>query len=227
MVSMAAQPAMLGYLSHYFEKAGGPFKSLSELSDADARTVQSELWRRDNTFAARRRGDYLDIRRDLEATIRREFVRKGGRPRKWFPYSMVVGSCDWLLSWYREAAQLKIRLGEFDPATVSFTYGDMFPAMRYADGKPYRGQVYLLEEMRQLVGVYGLPQDWNGDGSLGPDRYIEAQIWSDDPVGKYKADWEATGVQTSPASEGIVRPVTLPSDDDVTLRAERSPVTQR
>jgi hypothetical protein len=196
---MAEQAAMPDYLSHYFERAGGPFRSLSELSEADAQAVQRELWKRDGVFAAKRRGDYLDIRRDLEATIRRDFERKGGRPQKGFPYSMVVGSCDWLLSWYPEAAELRIPLGEFDPATVSFTYGDMFPAMRYADGKPYRGQVYLLEEIRQLVMVYGLPQDWNSDGSLGPDRYIEAQVWSDEPIGRYRADWAAAEGRPGPA----------------------------
>ncbi len=182
---------MPDYLSHYFEKAGGPFRSLSQLSDAEAHTIQSELWRVESILAAKRDSDYLDIRRDLEHTIRREFVKKGGRPRNQFPYSMLVGSCDWMLSWYRETAQLRIPLDDFDPATVSFTYGDMFPAMRYRDGKPYRGKVYLLDEMREVVTLHGLPQDWNYDGGLGPDRYIEAQIWSDDPVEKYRRRWRA------------------------------------
>ena len=41
------------------------------------------------------------------------------------------------------------------------------------------GQVYTLDELAELVRLYGLPQDWNPDGALGPDRYIEAQVWDD------------------------------------------------
>jgi len=39
--------------------------------------------------------------------------------------------------------------------------------------------VYTLDEIANIVNQYGLPQDWNRDGSKGPDRYIEAQIWTD------------------------------------------------
>ena len=33
--------------------------------------------------------------------------------------------------------------------------------------------------------AYGLPQDWNDDGAHGPERYIEVQVWCDDPVKRY------------------------------------------
>ena len=36
--------------------------------------------------------------------------------------------------------------------------GDTFPAMRYQDGRPYRGQVYLLAELDFPITSYGLPQ---------------------------------------------------------------------
>ncbi len=51
--------------------------------------------------------------------------------------------------------------------------------MRFADGKPYRGPVYTLAELPGLVAAYGLPQAWNADGTRGPERYIEAQVWDD------------------------------------------------
>ncbi len=54
--------------------------------------------------------------------------------------------------------------------------------LRYGDGKPYRRQVYTLAELPELVAQYGLPQNWNPDGKQGPDRYVEAQIWSDVPL---------------------------------------------
>jgi hypothetical protein len=55
-------------------------------------------------------------------------------------------------------------------------------AMRYQDGKPYRGCVYTLAELPDLVGQFGLPQDWNPEGKLAPERYIEAQVWEDGPI---------------------------------------------
>ena len=34
----------------------------------------------------------------------------------------------------------------------------------------------------EIIGVikkYGLPQNWNPDGKYGPERYVEAHVWSD------------------------------------------------
>jgi hypothetical protein len=70
----------------------------------------------------------------------------------------------------------------FRPETLSFTYGDTFPAMRLQDGKPFRGRVYTLAELPALVEEFGLPQERNPDGQLGPERYVEAQIWDDEPL---------------------------------------------
>jgi hypothetical protein len=44
--------------------------------------------------------------------------------------------------------------------------------------KVYRGQVYTLAELPELVARYGLPQVWNPDGKLGPERY-KAQVWEE------------------------------------------------
>ncbi len=126
--------------------------------------------------------DYLAIRRGLEDMVRQQFMTKGGSPRRLRPHYLILGTCPWLKSWYREGCEIRIPLAQVDPASVSFTYGDTFPAMRYEDGKPYRKQVYTLAELPGLVRDYGLPQDWNREGKLGPDRYIEAQLWADEPL---------------------------------------------
>ena len=54
--------------------------------------------------------------------------------------------------------------------------------MNYNDGKPYRGQVYIASELQEIIRLYGLPQAWNLDGKGGPERYIEAQVWDDNPL---------------------------------------------
>ncbi|MBW4081034.1 hypothetical protein [Paenibacillus sp. S150] len=50
--------------------------------------------------------------------------------------------------------------------------------MRYPDGKPYRGQVYLLAEIREAISLFGWPQEWN---ALGPERYTRGSGLADPP----------------------------------------------
>ncbi|WP_052568722.1 hypothetical protein [Ktedonobacter racemifer] len=95
------------------------------------------------------------------------------------PHYMIIGECPWLREWYQDGRTVKIAMDAFHPLTLSFTYGDSFPAMRVQDGKPYRGKVYTLSEIMEVIREYGLPQIWNADGQNGPERYIEAQIWDD------------------------------------------------
>ena len=98
---------------------------------------------------------------------------------------MILGACPWLIDWYKDGRELRVPLAAFKPEIVSFTYGDAFSAMRYQDGKPYRGQVYTLDELSSLVSQYGVPQEWNPHGELGPDRYIEAQVWDNMPIQQF------------------------------------------
>lgn len=130
-------------------------------------------------MASRRDSGYLQRRRELEALARRLFIAKGGRPRRSTPRYMVVGACPWLESWYTDPDCIRIPLSGFDPDTVSFTYGDLFPTFspRVSDDREYRRKVYTLPEMLVLIDRYGYPQIWNPNGEHGPERYIEAQVW--------------------------------------------------
>ena len=44
----------------------------------------------------------------------------------------------------------------------------------------------MIDEIKEIIAKYGYPQDWNNDGTKGPERYIEAQVWTDDPIKRYK-----------------------------------------
>lgn len=167
------------FLTHYYERSTGPFRSLSELPAGQAETELERIRERGDVFASRRAPDYMRVRFELEERIRGLFQAKGGHPRLPRPRYFVLGSCDWCRSWYREAAEVRLPLARVDAAVVSFTYGDSFPAMRYPDGKATRGQVYTLAELPALVAEFGLPQDWNPEGRLAPERYIEAQVWDE------------------------------------------------
>ena len=175
------------YLYHYFDKRTGPFRNLSELLPAQARDVLDAIRAKQEGFASQRDEAYLTRRAELEQLARELFIEKGGKPIRTVPHYMVVGACPWLLTWYEEADFIKIPIAAFDTDTVSFTYGDMFPTFspRVNDGKEYRNRVYRYEEIVTLIEKYGLPQPWNQDGQHGPERYIEAQVWSEEPIGRY------------------------------------------
>ena len=169
---------MVDRLHHYYEYRIGPFVNLSDLPMEEAEKIQSEIKKKGAVFASKRDGNYLKVRSELEDKVRYLFVQKGGKPVREKPHYMTLGACSWLLNWYVDGRELSVPLSYFSREIVSFTYGDTFPAMRCKDGKPYRGIVYTLDEIADVVDRYGLPQVCNNDGSKGPDRYIEAQIWS-------------------------------------------------
>ena len=176
---------MPDFLAHYYENSAGPFSNLSMLSLEHAEQILEEIRRSGNRFASQRAGDYMQKRLALEHKIRRLFEAKGGKPILTRPHYMILGACPWLKEWYVDGQELRINLVSISASCMSFTYGDSFPAMHYKDGKPYRGQVYTLDELREVVRQYGLPQIWNPDGKGGPERYIEAQLWDDTPVKQY------------------------------------------
>ncbi|MNN12613.1 hypothetical protein D3C81_1256100 [compost metagenome] len=173
---------------HYYDKDIGPFKNLSKLTKEAAEDVSNQIRLDGKAFASQRSNDYMYIRRELESIAREKFIVKGGKPKNSFPHYMTLGTCDWLLSWYRNPGVIMIPWGEFLDESVSFTYGDLFPTMRYRDDKPYRRQVYTKNEIIKLVEQYGLPQDWNMNGDQGPERYIEVQVWDEEVIRRYLSD---------------------------------------
>jgi hypothetical protein len=170
---------------HYYEANQGPFRSLSDLSLEEAESILQRIRHEGIAFASRRNIDYLGIRKSLEERMHQLFIEKGGHPKRLRPHYFILGRCQWVKSWYCDGREVQILLKTVHPNVISFTYGDSFPAMRYQDGKPYRGRVYVLEELPELIARYGLPQVWNSEGKYAPERYIEAQVWDDEPVKEY------------------------------------------
>lgn len=177
------------YLYHYYDKTVGPFRNISDLSDEAANRLLQDIKRtKPTSFCAQRNDDYMALRRHYETILRGEFLKKGGTIRRNVPHYMVVEHCLWLASWYENGAFVRIPIEEFDLRTVSFTYGDSHPTFseKINDGKEYRKTLYTYKEILDIIAKYGLPQDWNNDGRFGPERYIEAHIWSDETIDRYK-----------------------------------------
>lgn len=175
-------------LYHYFDKSTGPFRNLSDVSDHEAeRLLAAIIADRPTCFCAKRPQNYMQLRRYYEAILRTEFLKKGGIVQRTAPHYMVVESCPWLETWYENPSCICIPIHCFDLRTVSFTYGDSHPTFseRVNDGKEYRKQLYTYNEILKIIDKYGLPQNWNADGRHGPERYIEAHIWCDEPLKPY------------------------------------------
>jgi hypothetical protein len=173
-------------LYHYFEKDVGPFKNLSCLSIVEATRVSNAIKHTGRIFASKRSDDYLTIRRDLEKQARDQFILKGGNPENLYPHYMTLEACSWLETWYEHPCSIQMDWNEFSADSISFTYGDLFPTMRYEDHKPYRKQVYTKDEIIHIIEQFGLPQDWNQSGGKGPERYIEVQIWDENIIKRYR-----------------------------------------
>lgn len=176
------------FLYHYYDKTIGPFKNLSDLDREEAdKVLQQIAITKPNVQCAKRSADYMQARAYYENILRTEFQKKGGYIQRQVPHYMVVERSPWLSTWYENSAYIKIPIEEFDLRTVSFTYGDSHPTFsdRVNDGKEYRKKLYTYDEILEVINKYGLPQDWNDDGKFGPERYIEAHIWSDEVIGKY------------------------------------------
>ena len=176
------------FLHHYYDKTIGPFKNLSDLDREEAdKVLQQIAITKPNVQCAKRSADYMQARAYYENILRTEFQKKGGYIQRQVPHYMVVEHSPWLSTWYENSAYIKIPIEEFDLRTVSFTYGDSHPTFsdRVNDGKEYRKKLYTYDEILEVINKYGLPQDWNDDGKFGPERYIEAHIWSDEVIGKY------------------------------------------
>lgn len=177
------------FLYHYFDRTVGPFVSISDLPADQAQAVLESIKQtKPKAQSAQRHDKYVEYRHNCENIIRSEFIKKGGVVRRPSPHYMVVEHSPWLSTWYENSACLKIPIEEFDVNTVSFTYGDSMPTFSPAvnDGKEYRHMLYTYEEIVGIIAKYGLPQHWNNDGKHGPERYIEAHIWSDETVGRYR-----------------------------------------
>lgn len=173
---------------HYFDKDIGPFRNLSKLTIEEAEEVSKEIQRDGKTFASQRSSEYMNIRRELESIAREQFIVKGGRPRNHYPHYMTLEPCKWILTWYKNPGVIVISSEEFLEESVSFTYGDLFPTMRFEDGKPYRKQVYTNIEIKEVIRHYGIPQEWNMNGNHGPERYIEVQVWDEEVINRFLND---------------------------------------
>jgi len=180
------------YLYHYYESENGPFRNITEFGFEKATDIQRKISTGPNS---KRLPNYIDLRFALETRLKQQFILKGGQPNRDDPFYFTLGECAWLKSWYANPGVVKIPLSDFKPEQISFTYPDSMISFQLHDEpqyaayrKEYNGQVFLLNEMDDLITKYGLPTEekWKTEEKMNYDRYIEVQVWDDLIVNEYK-----------------------------------------
>ena len=182
------------FLTHYY--AESPFRSIMDLTAGEK--VREVLRMRAKRKVHRRLmiPNYYAMRRQFEATMREQFVQKGGQPERQHPYYMILGESD--LWSCQELKSLCIPLSAIPSCVLSFTYTDSWYAYMDKDlngnpipRKPQYEMVFRLEELEDLFATYGWPGErwkrWRKEPEFEFDYYVEAQIWSEEPLRPYTA----------------------------------------
>ena len=182
------------YLYHYFENENGPFLNLSDLNDDEAIQVQIDLSAKSKIYAKRyskryANGQYIFDRRIVEKRAYSMFIRKGGKPQRQVPYYGILSENELEegYEWFVDCGVIKIPIDEFDKSTLSFTYGDSFPTFKPWGEEEPEYNLYTYDEILSLIEKQGLPPIRTENMSFWTDpTYIEAQVWSDETINKYR-----------------------------------------
>jgi hypothetical protein len=183
-------------LTHYYHRDDEPFQTLSSLSAIDALKVITSLQQRTGAVYRRFRhpAAYLSQRRETEAWLRTEFIKKGGQPLSEYPQYFVVNRALWIEQGYNgESKMIQIPIANFHPDRVSFTYPDSMISYwlksqvvteslskvdRVFYNAEYHGRVFKLNEISKIIDRFGIPNtEWQVEPARKYDLFIEAQVW--------------------------------------------------
>jgi hypothetical protein len=187
---------MLDHLIHLYARDAQPFRSLSDLPDAEAIALMRRLYRPGSVYWERFAdpAQYLHERRAVEQWLRQEFIAQGGKPQDQYPIYMVLGRTAWMKAAVDELTaattlELAVPLALFTADDISFTYPDsMVSAMLAAEKNPayylpdLHGRLFTLPAILAILRERGLPGDTWGNLPSGWANYIEAQVWNREPL---------------------------------------------
>lgn len=184
------------FLTHYYLPDSKPFLSISELSETEWAILCENFKERldsDDTYNRRFGLGYQGVRWEVENELREKFITKGGQPTRKYPYYLCLGECDWWKH-FCQHDEVIIPIKDIDPKTISFTYPDSFTSLGFLarfgikhEVKPYHGEVFTLQEMRNIVNKFGMPRNqhkinYKSYHKEELELYVEAQLWSETPA---------------------------------------------
>ena len=141
---------------------------------------------------------FLQNRYNRDKQLREIFIEHGGKPQRAVPIYMMLGEHRQWESAYENPAVIKIPLKEFDPLTVSFTYGDSFAIFnpKLFGEEEYWNKIYFADEILEVVERLGFPPhvEYDFKRSIYPTdkhinhhlKYVEAHVWDDEVLNKYR-----------------------------------------
>jgi hypothetical protein len=184
------------FATHYHLADKRPFLNLSDLAEPQLTGVMQDLERRrasaglKRVFGAR----CMHMRRLTEGRLYELFVRAGGMPERKAPHYFVLGSSEWYRGLAPDTREVVLPLADLPTEATSFTYPDSFTAMAFGpqfglplQPRPYHEKVFRLAQLKDVIAQYGLPDGGTEDRYEGYahrpfEKYIEVQVWSDDPI---------------------------------------------
>jgi hypothetical protein len=194
--SMEEMPGSVpAFVTHYFTPPRRPFLNLSDLPAHQLAEVMGDLAQeRLNGATARVFGPrYMELRLRTEMKMRQLFIAAGGLPERTSPHYFVLGTSRWFRGLAANMKCIERNLCDLPEDATSFTYPDSFTAMGlgaeygvHHQRRPYHEQVFRISQLSDVVGRYGMPPDEVGDYDGYADKpfekYVEVQLWSDDPL---------------------------------------------
>lgn len=186
---------MIDSLQHIYKKGSSPFQTLSLLKNVEAIELMNRLYVEGSVFWKRfeKPLEYLKFRRIVEENLRKDFIKKGGKPKEQYPIYFIYGRSKWLetaVDRYTQETTEKLELpfSIFNREEVSFTYPDSMVSaiMCMEKNSEYyepglHGRVFTYEEIRKIIESKGFPgYKWITKMPKQYANYIEAQVWNYD-----------------------------------------------
>ena len=184
--------------THYHLAWRDPFANLSDLEEPELARVLGELAAENQSGASARAFGpvYMELRRRTEAKLRNMFIARGGIAERNAPHYFVLGECTWFQNLSPDMRAVHLSVEDLPVESTSVTYPDSVVSMGIGveyglpdSPRPYHGQVFFLDELPGLVEKFGLPNDetgdYNGYAFREFEKFIEIQLWIDDPINPF------------------------------------------
>ena len=191
---------MFEYLTYYHKAGTAPFRTLSELPEAEAIRLMNEQYADDPIQGRFRHPEiHLRDRNETEKWLREAFVLKEGEPIEPYPIYFVLGAYqdyEALRTQY-QINLLRIPLSWISDKQISFTFFDSMYSYRLGHDKPpeyyqerYHGIVFTKTEISSIVQEKRQSGETWCWGRI-PKNYfpfIEAQVWDHHLLTKESAE---------------------------------------
>jgi len=181
------------FITHYYLSDREPFLSLSELNEESDSLIYNNIIKRHETDPLYNRvygENYLLARKIAEEKLCQLFIKRGGQPADKVPRYFVLGESKWFESLNPQHEKIQIPIEAFPKEKLSITFPDSLQAMLSKE-KPYYEKVYLVEEIQEMLRLYGSPSDnvpesYNRYWEVKPtERFYEVQVWDKNFLRQY------------------------------------------